>query len=308
MRKKIFTCNTAALFFFSFLTFSFAQVAPETGPGQGPLNESVPGSEMEEEEPPLEISSSGRYMPRTKADHQAGKVEVVETSEEVSYETKLFGKMPLEFSFEQEYIGLNNSTVVELPAHLVGLRTGIDATVPFFGIDKTYLRVGVSPSYYGDSWDLESSRFRIPSRFIGIHKPDDKWIFILGIGVYPDFEDVVVPILGFIYKPNDKWLFHMTPDDPYVSYAVNDKLTLLAEGGISYGEYEVDKDDQKNVTLRYRESHLGAGVKYRFNKHMEMKLSAGGVFGRSLEYDPDSLGKVVIKNSPYCEFRFDIKM
>jgi hypothetical protein len=249
-----------------------------------------------------------RYMPSRKVDSQSGKIGIMEADSEYSYEFKAFDKLPVKFSLDNKYIGIENTTGVELPAHLVGLTGDIETTLPFFNLDKTYLRLGVSPSFYGEDWDFETSQFRIPSRYFLIHSPNDRWTFIAGIAVYPDFEREVWPILGFIYKANDKLTFNIVPKRPTISYILNDRITLFAEGGASFNsEFEVTKDNLKNVVLRYQERHLGAGIKYKVNKFIQSSISAGGAFNRSLKYR-DSLGKVEIKDGAYAEFRLEIRI
>lgn len=255
-----------------------------------------------------QIDSYFRYMPSRSVDAQSGKVEILEGDTEYSYEFKAFDKLPLKLSLDNKYIGIENTTSVKLPAHLVGLTTDIETTFPFFNVDKTYLCLGMSPSFYGDDWSFRSSGFRLPSRAYLIHQPTDKWTFLAGVAFYPDFENEVLPILGFIYKPNDKLTFKITPKRPNINYILNDKITLFAEGGSTFGEFEVNKDNLKNVVLRYRETHLGAGIKYKVNKFIESSLSCGGIFGRSLKYRDDSLGKVDIKNGVYTELRLEIKI
>jgi len=253
------------------------------------------------------VDSYFRYMPSRKADSQPGKIGIMEAETEYSYEFKAFEKLPVKFSLDNQYIGIENTTAVELPSRLVGLTMDIETTLPFFNLDKTYLRLGVSPSFYGEDWDFEASQFRIPSRYFLIHSPNDQWTFIAGVAVYPDFETKVWPILGFIYKPNDRLTFNIVPKRPNISYLLNEKITLFAEGGNSLGEYEVTKDNLENVVLRYKEKRLGAGIKYQANKFMETSISAGGVFNRSLKYR-DSLGKVNIKDGIYTEFRIQMKI
>lgn len=248
-----------------------------------------------------------RYVPSRAAESQSGKIEIMEADSEYSYEFKAFEKLPVKLSLDNKYIGIENTTPVELPAHLSGLTTDIETTFPFFSQTNTYIRVGVSPSFYDATWDFEASSFRIPSRAYLIYKPSETWTYIAGVAVYPDFENEVYPVLGFIYKPNDKLTFNIVPKRPNISYILNEKITLFAEGGNSFGEYEVDKDNLKNVVLRYKEMHLGAGLKYKFNKATQASLSAGGMFNRSLKYR-DSLGKVNLKDSCYAEFRLEVRI
>jgi hypothetical protein len=258
-------------------------------------------------DPKAKVETYLRYFPSSSARAMPGEVKIVASGAEYSYEFKAFDKLPLKFSLDSRYIGIENSTEIKVPAHLTGLSGDIEATFPFFSLNKTYLRVGVSPSFYGDDWNFTGSEFRIPWRLFAIYLPNEKWTFLSGVAVYPDFQKKLLPILGFIYKPNNKLIFNILPKRPNISYSVNEKLTLLAEAGSSFAEFEVTKDDLRNVVLRYNETHLGAGLKYRLNKTTEAFFSAGRAFGRRLQYR-DSLGKVNIKDSLYAEIRIELKI
>jgi len=259
-----------------------------------------------EDEPQHNLDAYLRYIPSRSAKTISGKVEIIESEAEYSYQFKVFDKLPVKFSLTPQYIGIENTTEVELPSNLTGLTTDIEVTLPFFNFYETYLRLGVSPSFYGDDWDFETSDFRIPMRYFLIHRPNDQWTFIAGVAIYPDFESEVLPILGFIYKPNNKLTFNIIPKRPNISYLVNDQLTLFAEGGGSTNsEFEVTKDNLKNVVLRYKEMRLGSGVKFKFNEYIQSSISAGAVFNRTLKYR-DSLGKVNLKDGLYTEFRIEI--
>jgi hypothetical protein len=97
------------------------------------------------------------------------------------------------------------------------------------------------------------------------------------------------------------------PKRPNITYAFNDRFTLFAEAGFASSEFEVTKDNLKNVVLCYQQKLLGAGARYKFNKFIEASVTAGGAFGRSFKYQ-DNLGKVKIKNGAYAEFRLEAKI
>lgn len=260
----------------------------------------------EEEAAPFNMDSLVRYIPSRGVSAMPGTITVSVAESEANYQFKVFGRLPVELSLYTEYTAIKNTTQVELPAYLTGLSAGIETTLPFFRFDRTYLRLKASPSYYGDDWSLRSSAFRIPAQTFLIYQMDDKWTFVAGVAVYPDYENTVWPILGVIYKPNERLSFNFVPERPNINYKVNEQLSLFAElGVITTSEYEVTKDDLKNVVLRYNESRAGAGAKYKFNKYVESSLSVGGVFNRSLKYR-DSYGKVVIKDGFYSEFRVNV--
>lgn len=261
-----------------------------------------------EDKPSHRLDSYVRYMPSRSVDAMSGKIEIIESSAEYSYEFKAFDKLPVKLSIDNNYIGIEDSLdTLELPAHLVSLTTDIETTLPFFHFNKTYLRIGISPSFYGDDWDFKASAFRIPSRYFLIYQPDHQWTFLCGVAVYPEFEYNILPILGFIYKPNDKLVFNIIPERPNITYLLSDRFSLFAEGGSSLNkEFEVTRDNLKNIVLKYREIHLGGGIKFKLNHYIQASVSAGGMFNRYLEYK-DSQGKVNMKNGLYTEFRIEIR-
>lgn len=288
-------------FIFSLFSFNFLfaageegrQVAREIGEPRWYYNNSV--------------DTYARYMPSRTVKSMSGKVEIIETNFQYSYEFKLFDQLPIKLSLEDSQYNINESVPVDLPAHLTGVTFDFETTLPFF-FENTYFRLGASPSSLSENYTFNSSAFRMPSRYYLVYKPDEKLVLIAGVAVYPDFEDTVLPILGFIYKPNDKWLFNIIPDRPAILYFFNDKITLFGEGGGSSNEeFEVERNGEKGRVLRYKEMHVGAGIKYKINKYIEASAQAGGMFGRSLRYADDT-GKVNIHNGLYTEFRMEIKI
>ncbi len=248
-----------------------------------------------------------RLLPKRKVSHQSGKVGVMEEASEYNFEYKLFDKMPIEFSFQQQYIGINNSTVVKLPAHLTSLSFGLDFTFPFWKIKDTYFRIGVSPSFNTDNWSFYENSFRIPQRYFAIYRPSDKFTAILGFAFFPRYRTNFLPIFGVIYRPNDKWFFELIPSRPTINYNINSKLTAFAEYGGSMDEFVVTKDDVKGTALEYTEQHGGVGLQYHFNKFVDASLAVGGTFDHRLQYR-DSLGKVKVDGGFYTEFRVNIEL
>lgn len=261
---------------------------------------------IKEDELAWELDTYSRYMPSTGAHSQEGGVAITDTASELSYDAK-FGELPVEFAIGSRYIGINNTTSVQLPAKLTQVSFGAETILPFF-FDKTYFTVAVAPTFYTDNWGMSSSSFRIPQRYFFIYQASEKLVFIGGVEVIPDFDDAVCPIVGFIYQPNDRLTFNITPSQPEISYDLNDKLTLLLEGDMSCEEFEVTRGDLKNVILEYNEMHLGTGFRYQANKNIRSSASAGYVFDRSIKYRHEELGKVSIKGGLYTEFRVDISI
>jgi Domain of unknown function (DUF6268) len=247
-----------------------------------------------------------RYMPSRHEYGAQGKISIMESAAEYGYEFKAFGKLPVKFSVGNSYIGINDTQdTIELPAHLVGVTTDIETTMPVFNFNNTYLGLGISPSFFGDDWTFNTDAFRIPSRYFLIYQPDKKWTFLAGVAYYSDFTYTVLPIVGFIYKPNDKLIFDLTPRRPNITYSFNDKIAVFIDGLTAFDEFAVSRDNIKNIALQYRQTQVGSGIKFKLNRYLQAYLSAGGAFNRYFEYT-DSQGKVNLKNGLYTQFRVEI--
>lgn len=272
------------------------------------LGSLVTSEEEKEEQFPSEAQSFIRYIPTRSVNAMSGSVGIIESEAEYNYEFKAFGKIPIQFGIGTEYIGIQNSlTEVELPANLTGLSTGVRVILPFLKFSNTYLATELRPSFYSTDWIFRTSSFRMPIHSFAIYKPSDKFMCILGIGIYPDYEDNVVPIAGFVYKPNERLSFNIMPTRPTITYALNDKIDLFAALDMVGSEFEVIRDKRKKVILKYDETCLGGGAIYKLNRFIQASVSTGGVLGRRLEYR-DSVGKVAIKNNFYTEFRLEMAM
>jgi hypothetical protein len=257
---------------------------------------------------PSELDTVVTFIPSRGAKSQSGKVGLIETQSEYSYDLKAFGKLPVEISIGENYIGIDNTTKVTLPSRLTAFAFGANILLPFFKLDKTYLRIGAAPSFATNNWSFASNAFRIPINTILIYHPNEQFTGILGVHITPSsVESRVSPIVGVIYKPNDKITYNLVGPQPNITYMVNKKLGFFAEGKIFDQEFVVTKDNIKNVVLIFKEYLLGGGVLYKINNFAETSLSVGGVFSRYLKYrDESDYGKVSINNGLYTEFRLDL--
>ncbi len=245
-----------------------------------------------------QVSSSVTYIPSRSAEKKSGKIGITEIESEYSHTSKLLGELPIKLSLNSQYISIDKSVGLELPSSLTGVSAELEATFPFLNVQHLYLNVDVIPSFYGDSWSFESSSFRIPSRYVGIYRPNDQWTWLGGIEIFPKYQDKVLPILGVVYTPNDRLSFDLNLDNPNISYSLNNKIDLFLEGRFSVDEFVVEKDNASDVILRYTESRLGSGIKFKINKSMNVSLSAGEVLNNVLKYR-NSEGKVKIRSGLY---------
>ena len=263
---------------------------------------------IQEEYFPHELDTYVRFMPSTGSESQSGRVGLITSASEYNYQIKAFDKLPIEFAVISKYIGINNSTAVKLPAKLTATSFGAEATLPFFNFDKTYFTIGLAPSFFSDNWNFNSSTFSLAQRYFLIYQPNEKLTFVGGVTYIPGFRPSIDPIIGFIYKPNDRLTFNLTPNNPEISYDLNSRWTIFAQGDDTSEEYKVKQGDLKNLVLKYDEMRLGGGLRCSVNKHIKASLSVGSVFNRTIRYKENNLGKVALDNGFYSEFRFDIVM
>ena len=255
---------------------------------------------QEPKEPQQEAQLYSKILPGRSLKAQPGKVSIIESGADYSYSFKAFQKLPVTLSLAAEQVAIDESAPVSLPAQLTGISFGIEATVPLLHFEKMYWRNKFMPSWYTDNWHPHSSAFRLPVHSLVIYQPSQTWTWLAGVAVYSDFSQKVFPILGLIYKPDQKLTIALVPEQPTISYALCDRVTLFGTGGISSREFEVTKDGLKGVKLQYAQSYAGAGVAFKVNKALKASLSSGYTFKRYLKYG-DSLGKVDIKNGLYTE-------
>ncbi len=295
------------IFLLLFVLYSYAfSFSEEEGVYRQRLGELIT-YEKPQEDLPHEWDSYVRYMPSTGAKGLSGSVGIVQAASEYSYDLKLGGKLPLQLGVATKYTGINNGTEVKLPSNLTFAAFGMEVTLPLFQLNDNYFRINLEPSFFGSKWNFRSSNFRLLSQYFIISRPTEELTLLLGVAVFPDFEDQVCPIVGFIYQPNDKLQFNIIPKNPNITYSLNEKIDLFLEADMSLGEYEVDKDNVKNTVLRYKEIMAGFGLQYNINKNVQALFSAGGVFDRSLKYR-DSLGKVGIKDGAYLNCQVQIRI
>jgi len=251
-----------------------------------------------------QIDSDVRMIPARSVKGASGSIKIFENETNHSHTVEFFKKLPVKFSIGSQFIGIDKTITTTLPAHLTGVSFDSQVTLPFLNIDKMYLGIGVTPSFYGDKWEFTSADFRIPSRYYAIYQPNEKWTWVGGVKVLPRYKDQVLPIGGVIFRPNDRLNFNLTSDGPEVSYRFNDRITLFLEGDFSVDEFTVDRNNSKNVVLRYARTGIGGGIKLKINKFIQCSLSAGDAFNSTLRYR-DNNDKVSIRSGLYYEFKME---
>jgi hypothetical protein len=245
-----------------------------------------------------------RNISSSDVDATSGDITVTETNFSTTHAFKAFGELPVEYSLNVGHIDINDDVPVDLPSHLESrsLGVGVKFPAPFIEDDRYFMGLDIYPTFNTDGYTWNSGAFRIPFRTYLIYKESEEFILVGGVSVRPDYDVEAVPILGLIYKPNERLSFNFASDDPNIAYKFNEATTAVWEFNFTLEEYEVTRESQDGVVLKYQDVSTGIGLQHKFNENLQASISVGGVFNRRLEYK-DDVGKVVPDASVYTEFK-----
>ncbi len=246
------------------------------------------------------VKSAMTYYPARSIEGQSGRMELRKTDISTACEFRLENKLPLKFSLQAGHVDIREGSLIDIPSHLEKYRFDIETTFPFPAIERNdlYLRLGITPSFYSDDWDFESSAFRIPFRTAAIYKYDETLTFIAGARLGFDLEKEVVPFLGAIYEPGQTWTFELIPPRPRILYRVSDKLKFYLEAEYFADEYEVSRQSRKGLVLRSKGLDCGLGLAVELSPDSAVTLSAGKALNHYLEY-ADGNGKISLDDGWY---------
>ncbi len=254
------------------------------------------------------IQIKSRHIFDSDVKAMSGEIDIIETELKYDLDFKIEGELPVTLSLDFNHIDLNENIPVNLPSHLEGRSFWFSTKfpMPFMDSEHYFMGVDIIPTLNTDSWKWRSGAFRLPFRIYGIYKESDSFILVAGVSVCPEYDTVVLPLLGLIYKPNDRLSFNLASSDPNISYKLTETTTLLWEFDYTLEEYEVTRSGTKGVVLKYREYSTGVGLQYKPCDYFRVVVSVGGVFNRRLDYR-DGAGKVDPDAGLYTGGQINIK-
>lgn len=258
------------------------------------------------EENPYTVMFRNRQFYDSEAKSKSGEISINQSEFQYSEEFKVKEKLPLTFTATLRHTEINEDlSQIELPAHLVArsLLFGAKFPAPFVDSETLFMGIDLIPTLNTDSWDeAPSGSFRLPFRTYLIYKKNDNFIWVGGLSIRPNYDTSVLPIIGFIWKPNEQLSFNFASDNPYIAYKLDEKITLIWEASLIADEYEVTRNNQKGVVLKYNEVSTGLGFEYKLNSMFTVVASTGVALSRRLEYKDDN-GKVVPEDGFYTSLK-----
>ena len=255
----------------------------------------------------VQASVETKYIKSADVDVQTGEVETVETYASFQHDFK-WGQVPMDWTLGYKHIDIEESVALTLPSHLEGYSYSVGAKIPmlFMDADDKFLGFDVGVTFNTDDGVLESSAARFPIRSYFIHKWNEQFLWIVGAGFTADKDEEWQPLVGFQYKPNDVLSFNFVSTNPNIAYKVGEKWTLTLEGSIDSDEFEVQRDNDSNVVLKYKSYTAGVGARYAINDNIFAKISLGSAFNRRLDYADDQ-GKAVLDDALFASIKISAK-
>ncbi len=254
------------------------------------------------------VTTKDRYTFESDVSRMSGQVSVNQYDFNLTYETKAFDKLPVNFWYDYKNLSIDENLPVDLPASLHGHRFGLGAKlpVPFLNTEEYFMGIDVMPSWYTDDSSFNSSAMRVPFRTYFIYKPSDTFVLIAGAQIDVNADTPIVPIIGFNYQPNDRLDIHLATSEPTISYKLDDHWKVFAEYDGNLDEYEVTRAGQEGVVFKVREATFGGGLKLSIDEWLDASFSTGLNMARRFSYR-DNVGKVDADSAPYVKVRLSIK-
>ncbi len=227
----------------------------------------------------------------------------------LGYHHLMANDLPFDIKAGGDHYFFKNDTVVDLPekAKARGAWVKSEIPLPFINDNRYLFGLELNPMFQsakGTDFDGDAFRFNFSPVFI-FKNDEANFEFVVGAKIRPEYDKVVLPVLGFNYKVNDKLSVNLVSDNPNIAYQITDRTRALWEFNYIVDEFEVTEGPRDGAIIELQNFTTGLGLEHNFNKNFRGRLSAGGVFDRIIKYQDDT-GKVVPEPSVY--FSLDLKV
>ena len=148
--------------------------------------------------------------------------------------------------------------------------------------------VGVGVGVYSDFEADTSEALRITGRGLGIYKWNEQTTFVAGV-LYLDRDDLkYLPAGGLIWTPTDNWHFDLLFPIPKASWRVyatpESEWWVFVAGEFSNETFAFERSDLVYDQLSIKDMRAFAGVEMKRDGGSGLRLEAGYVFDRSVEF------------------------
>ena len=257
----------------------------------------------------IKASYKQRYVLKSDVKDASGEVSLKTMSFALSNTYKLYDKIPVDLGFKIKHFDLNNDSGIDLPETMQSrsLRLGIRFPAPFAESQRLFAGLDLMPQWNSaKDHNFASEAFRLNFAPSIIYMQEHKLIFACGVWVRPEYDNALIPFVGFLYHPDEKLSFNFLSAEPSISYQLTDKTKILLEFGFLSHEFEVTSGINRGDIILIRDWEVGLGLEHDCNESWRGKFSLGLAFEQ--KYENVSANQAVsLKNSLYAAYKFALR-
>ncbi len=260
----------------------------------------------------LSISQSSRVAIKSNVADSDGEFSSAEYRLNVEKEYIILDRLPLTTALSIRHIQINNTSTIDLPSSLEtkNIYTRFFIPMPLVDDDRYYLGIDLAPGYNTASGHgFESDAFRFNFGTSIIYRNKKKLMIVAGIMFRLQYDNSVIPFIGFKYKVNNRLDLNFLSLNPNISYKLNDKSRVLFELNILANEFEITKGNRHGQILRAYGFDAGIGYEHKISEDFTGKLSIGSTLDRRFEYlvNGHKGDRIKPKNSIYIGYNLKKK-
>jgi hypothetical protein len=163
------------------------------------------------------------------------------------------------------------------------------------------LRLRVEPGLYTAFEGLSSKDFGVPFGILGTYDASERVGAILGVNVYPGFDQVVDPEIGIRFVPDEVISMHLGYPETRVKFRPYEDVGLdVGTHFLLWPEFQMDDDDARK-RIMYDEARVFGEFSWTRNRLSRWYIQLGYAFNREIDFEKVE-GPVDIDNNFYIRF------
>lgn len=180
---------------------------------------------------------------------------------------------------------------VDLPDRVLDLH--LDAAYVWRHWDGRSLLIRLQPGFYGQPDDLDADALYVPFEVTGVQALAPRLSGLLGVVLYPGFDRAFDPRFGVRYALSDHWSLDLQyPESRLLWRSPRGQEVYALVRNDPINEFRLEAEDARRA-YRYEESRVAAGWVIPLGDRLRLRLEAGYLFNRSVDFARGASGRAV---------------